>query len=149
MTRELFLDDFAIEAQRKTAERLLDAAGSAGAALEWGPSGVSVRALCPLWPQPVTVAWLYAPSKSESGVVWMRTRAFTFGAAILTSDLDERLRAVLERWTGEFEGDPFADASSKGVRARSIDYAAAVGEVEHLVAALRSVISEIQTLPEA
>ena len=79
----------------------------------------------------------------------MRTRAFTFGAAILTSDLDERLRAVLERWTGEFEGDPFADASSKGVRARSIDYAAAVGEVEHLVAALRSVISEIQTLPEA
>ena len=115
---------------------------SAGAALEWGPSGVSVRALCPLWPQPVTVAWLYAPSKSESGVVWMRTRAFTFGAAILTSDLDERLRAV-PRAVG-------ARVRGRSVRRRvQQERPAAVGQVERLVAGLMSVISEIQTLPEA
>ena len=52
------------------AVRLLDAADDAGARFEWGPSGVSVRAVCELWPQPVTVAWLYPPSKSGNG--WMR-----------------------------------------------------------------------------
>ena len=64
----------------------------------------------------------------------MKTWAFTFGTAILDSDPDERLRAVLQRWVGQFEGDPFADASSKGVQARSIDHAEAVGQVDRLTA---------------
>ncbi len=145
LTRELFLDDFAVEAQRQTAERLLDAAESAGATLAWTPNGVVVRGVCPLWPQPVTVAWLYVPSKP--GVVWMRTREFTFGAARFTSDVDERLRGVLERWAERFERDPFADASAEGVRARWIAHATAVGEVEWLVAGLTSVISELRALP--
>ena len=145
LTRELFLEDFAVEAQRQTAGRLLDAAVSAGATLRWTPNGVVVRVVCPLRPRPVTVAWLYVPSKA--GVVWMKTRDFTFGAAILDEALDERLRGVLERWAERFERDPFADASSDGVRARSIDYSAAVGEVERLVAGLTSVISEIRALP--
>ena len=147
LTRDLFLDDFAVEAQRKAAARLLDAAKNTGATFEWGPSGVSVRAVCPLWPQPITVAWLYAPSKSEAGMVWMKTRSFSFGTAILDSELDDRLRAILETWAGEFERDPFTDASSKGVQARSIDYAAAVDEVEWLAARLTSGISEIRSLP--
>ena len=66
----------------------------------------------------------------------MKTRAFTFGAAILDSDPDERLRFVLQRWVGQFEGDPFAAASSKGVQARSIDHAEAVGQVDRLTALL-------------
>ena len=145
LTRELFLEDFAVEAQRQTAGRLLDAAESAGATLRWTPNGVVVRAVCPLRPRPVTVAWLYVPSKA--GVVWMKTRDFTFGAAILDEALDERLRGVLERWAERFERDRFADASSDGVRARSIDHAAAVGEVDWLVAGLTSVISELRALP--
>lgn len=47
---------------------------------------------------------------------------------------------------GEFERAPFTDASSKGVRARAIDYAAAVGEVGWLAERLGSVISEIRAL---
>lgn len=144
MTRERFLGDFSIEIQQKTAAQLLDVARDAGATFEWGPSGVSVRVPCPLRTQPVTVAWLYSPSTSEKG--WMKTRAFTFGTAILDSDPDERLRAVLQRWVGQFEGDPFADASSKGVQARSIDHAEAVGQVDRLTALLTDVISEIRSL---
>ncbi len=144
LTRELFLEDFGVEEERSVAVRLLDAADDAGARFEWGPSGVSVRAVCEFWPQPVTVAWLYPPSKSGNG--WMKTRAFTFGAAILDADPDERLRAVLQRWVGEFEGDPFTDASSKGVQARSIDYADAVGQADQLAARLTGVISEIRSL---
>ena len=147
LTRDSFLSDFVVDAEREAAARLLDAATGAGATLAWGPSGVSIRIACPpLHAQPVTVAWLYAPSKSEAGMVWMKTRAFSFGTSILEYDPDERLRPILERWVGEFERAPFTDASSKGVHARSIDYAAAVGEVEWLAARLRSVISEIGAL---
>ena len=147
LNRESFLADFAGDAERDAAARLLDAAAGAGAALAWGPSGVNVRIECaPLHPQPVTVAWLWAPSKSEAGMVWMKTRAFSFGTSILDYDPDERLRPVLERWVDEFERAPFTDASSRGVQARSIDYAAAVGEVEWLQARLGSVMSEIRAL---
>jgi len=89
LTRELFLEDFAVEAQRQTAEQLLDAARDAGATFAWGPSGVSVRAACPLWPQPVALAWLYTPSKSQAGLVWMKTRDFSFGTAVLDYGPDE------------------------------------------------------------
>ena len=147
LTRELFLDDFAVEAQRKTAERLLDAAKKAGATFEWGPSGVSVRATCPLWPQPVTLAWLYMPSKSEAGLVWMKTREFSFGTAVLDYGPDERLRAVLERWVADLRRDHFTDASSKGVHARAIDYASAVAEAGWLAARLTEVISDLRALP--
>ena len=143
-TRELFLDDFSSEIQRKAAAQLLDTARDAGATFEWGPSGVSIRVQCPRWPQPITVAWLYPPSTSEKG--WMRTRAFTFGTAILDSDPDERLRAILQRWVAQFEGAPFADASSKGVQARSIDHGKAAGQVGRLTALLAEVISEIRSL---
>ena len=149
LTRELFLDDFAVDAQRVAAERLLDAARDAGATFAWGPSGVTVRAACTLWPQPVALAWLYTPSKSEAGLVWMKTRDFSFGTAVLDYGPDERLRAVLERWVAELRRDPFTDASSKGVHARSIDYASAVGEAGRLAALLADVISELRALPES
>ena len=144
LTRERFLDDFSIEIQQQAAAQLLDAARDAGATFEWSTSGVSVRVPCPLWPQPITVAWLYPPSTSEKG--YMRTRAFTFGAAILESDPDERLLAILQRWVEQFAGDPFADASSKGVQARSIDHTDAPGHVDRLGSLLTDVISEIRSL---
>ena len=117
------------------------------------PNGSSkVNVVCPSWDS--GVAWMLAVSVPVSLIAsrpvskkgWMRTRAFTFGAAILESDPDERLRAILQRWVGQFEGDPFADASSKGVRARSIDHADAVGQVERLTALLTDVISDIRSL---
>ena len=147
LTRELFLQDFAVEEQRAAAERLLDAAERAGATFRWTPNGVVARAECPLWATPVALAWLYVPS--TEGVVWMKTRDFSFGTAVLDYEPDERLRAVLERWVAELRRDPFTDASSKGVHARAIDCAAAVGEVEWLAPLLADVITELRALPES
>ena len=76
----------------------------------------------------------------------MRTRAFTFGAAILDEGPDERLGAVLKRWTGEFGHAPFADASSKGVRAWAIEHSDAAGQIDVLASLLAGVIAEIRSL---
>ena len=84
LTPETFLEDFVTEETRDAAERLLETASMRGATTEWGPSGVSIRGRCARWPQPITVAWLYSPSKANDG--WMRTREFSFGAAILDNE---------------------------------------------------------------
>ena len=143
LTREVFLDDFGVEAERDAATQLLNVARDAGATFAWGPSAVSIRVICHLWPQPVAVAWLYPPSAAAH---WMRTRAFTFGAAILDEGLDERLRAVLKRWTGEFNRAPFTDASSKGVSAWAIKHSDATGQIDLLAPLLAGVIAEIHSL---
>ena len=98
LTRESFLDEFASDESRNAAERLLDAARTSGSTFEWGPSGVSVRGRCSRWQQPITLAWLYPPSKAGMG--WMRTKDFTFGVGILDNDPapEEELRTVLQRW---------------------------------------------------
>ena len=49
LTLQSFLDGFTREDEKKAAERLLTVANESGAILEWGPSGVSIRARCPRW----------------------------------------------------------------------------------------------------
>ncbi len=147
LTLETFLDDFADENSRIVAERLLNAAVKSDAALEWGPSGVSVRARCTAWRQPVTVAWFYTPSTTNFG--WMKTRDFSFGTAILDYDPgpEHPLRQILEMWANQFSEDEFTtDASSKGVAAWSVDYQSAVQHADILVDRLANVISELKSL---
>ncbi len=53
------------------AERLLDAALQSGGEIFYGDSyGVSIRAKCSAWQQPISVAWLY----SQAGKGWMRSQ---------------------------------------------------------------------------
>ncbi len=147
LTPESFLDEFTNDEARAAAARLLDVGQDSGAALEWGPSGVSIRVRCSRWAQPITVAWLYPPSKAGMG--WMRTKAFTFGVGILDYDPgpDEELRTVLQRWGEGFRDDAFTtDASSKGVTAWSVDYDAAARNIDLLVGRLTKVLSELQSL---
>lgn len=90
LTRETLLQEFATENHRNAAERIIGVADRSGLAqLDWGSSGVSIRVRCPLWKQPVTVAWLYPPLTTG----WMRTKDCTFGAS-KDSDHPERLRSV-------------------------------------------------------
>ena len=147
LTRESFLAGFNTDEARNAAVRLLDVARESGAAFEWGPSGVSIRGRCSRWDQPVTVAWLYPPSKAEMG--WMKTRDFTFGVGILAYDPapEEELRAVLQKWVDGFRDDAFTtDASSKGVSAWSVDYDAATRHIDLLVDRLSKVLSELKHL---
>ncbi len=146
LTRKLFLDEFTGD-ERNAATRLLDVAQESGATFEWGPSGVSVRGQCSRWQHPITVAWLYPPSKAGMG--WMRTRDFTFGAGILDYDPgpEEELRTILRRWVDGFCDDPFTtNASSKGVAAWSVDYDAAARNIDTLVDRLTKVLSELKSL---
>lgn len=147
LTLESFLDDFADEESRTVAERLINAAVNSGASLEWGPSGVSVRARCAIWRQPVTVAWFYAPSTTNYG--WMKTRDFSFGTAILDYDPgpEDELRQILERWANQFSDDDFTvDASSKGVVAWSVDHDAATQHADLLAERLERVLSDLKSL---
>ena len=144
LSRESFLDGFADENVRGVAERLLDAALQSGGEISYGDSyGLSIRARCSAWQQPISVAWLY----SQPGKGWMRTREFSFGASVLDYQPPEELRAVLERWAGDFSKDNFTqDVSSKGVTAWAVKHNAAVQHQEVLVERLRTVFSELASL---
>lgn len=146
LTRETFLGDFTDEAPRSVAERLLDAAISSGALLEWGSGAVSVRARCALWPSPITVAWLCIPSMQAR---WGGIRDFTFGTAIFGYDTppENELRNVLERWVQQFKDDEFMkDNSGKGMEIRYVEHQDAALYVDVFANRLKSVISELRSL---
>ena len=147
LTRESFLSEFAVSDMRTAAARLLEVAHENGATFEWGPSGVSIRGRCRHWQQPITVAWLYPPSKAGMG--WMRTRDFSFGAGILDYDPgpQEELRSILQRWVNQFATDDFTeDASSRGVAAWSVDYTGVADHIDLLENRLGRVLSELNSL---
>ena len=147
LTRESFLDEFTSNEARNAAARLLDIAQESGSTFEWGPSGVSIRGRCSRWEQPITVAWLYPPSKARAG--WMRTRDFTFGVGILDYDPPpaEEIRTILQRWVDSFRDDTFTiDASSKGVAAWSVDYDSAAHHIDLLTSRLAGVLSELKSI---
>ena len=147
LTRKSFLAEFTGEEVRGAAARLLDVGQKSGADLFWGSSGVTIRMACSIWKQPVTVAWLYPPSKA--GTRWGKTKDFSFGVAILDYDPgpEEELRTVLQHWADSFRDDSFtADASSKGVAAWSVDYDSAARNIDELEARLTKVLSDLKSL---
>ena len=144
LTRESFLEGFENDDVRGVAERLLDAASQPGGDIYYGASyGLSIRAKCSVWARPISIAWLY----SLPGKGWMRTRDFSFGAAVYDHALPEELRAMLERWVDEVSADSFAeDVSSKGVKAWAVRYEAGVQHQDVLVERLRRILSELASL---
>ena len=144
LTRESFLEGFEGEEVRQAAARLLDAASQAGAEIFYGDSfGLSIRAKSPVWPKPISVAWLY----SLPGKGWMRTRDFSFGTGLLGNELPEELATKLELRAGQFAADDFAEnASSKGVAAWAVRHDLAVRHQDILASRLRTIISEIVSL---
>ena len=150
LTHKSFLDEFTGGKARDVASRLLEVARKSGAALQWGPSGVSVRVRMrsSVWPYLLTVAWLYPPSKSDMG--WMRTKDFSFGTGILDYDdppPGEELQNLLKRWIDQFSSDGFSkDVSSKGVKAWAVGYDDASRHADLLVGRLETVLSELKSL---
>lgn len=141
LTRESFLEGFADEDVRGVAERLLNAALQSGGEIFYGTSGVSIRAKNSAWRQPISVAWLY----SHTGIGWMSTRYFSFGAG--NYEFPEELRAMLDRWVGEFSADNFVEGiSNKEVKAWAVRHEAAVQNQDLLVERLRALCSELASL---
>ena len=142
LNRDSFLAAFSDPQMKRVATRLLDAAVDCGGRLDWGLRGVSLRGPCPVWPRPLTVAWLYPPGTPG----WMKTRDCTFGASV-GEDYPPQLREVLSRWIDQFEGEErFGDASSEGVEARWAAYDAIASRAEELEHRLASVFAELSSL---
>lgn len=145
-TRESTLDGFDDTKVRGVAERLLDVAEQSGAVVDYygQGNGLSIRAQCPEWSAPISVAWLYPRNKPG----YMRTRDFSFGAeAVFEPELPQDVRAVLEAWVGQFSPMDFAeDVSSKGVKAWAVSHDRVVECQDLLVEGLRDVLSKLASL---
>ena len=130
---------------RDAAALLIARAREAGATIEAGSRGLSIRGGCELWHQPVTVAWLY-----PSGAGWMRTRHFSFGAGIFSGydpPPPEALNAVLRAYANEFADDPYAhDASSKGVIAWCVEPEDVVRHIDVLTDRLTRVLADLRAV---
>ena len=145
LTREMFLDELNSEEAGNVVERLLKVTEEHGGSLGWGSSGVSIRIRCKLWPQPVTVAWLFPPGVPR----WMGFRNATFGASIIDYDPppEDKLRDALTRWVGSFSGDDFAkDVSRSWEKAWEVDYASAAQNIDLLASRLANILSKLGSL---
>lgn len=143
LTLDGLLSSFESESERAVVTALVSAARTEGASLELGPSGTSIRVLTPIHPQPITIAWIYAPGKMG----WMRTKHLSFGHAFDTPAADLRLREVLSRYVVNIEECGVnGDARSKDVDARWTTAAEAAPRVEGIAAALRTVVRELRAL---
>ena len=149
LTRDSFLEDFADERERAAAARLLAAAEEHVAKLEWGKSGVTIRVRCSSFERPVTLAWLYPPSKP--GKQWYEAREFTFGTAVLKEDPgpDDELRAVLQEWVDVFAEDPFAErVSGKWLQGWVVGHEEAAQNIDRLAARLTGVLQQLRALDQ-
>lgn len=144
-TRESLLAAMPDNAARIAAARLIDVAKAANALFEYGAQGVSIRARCRLWAQPVTVAWIFPPGPSGG---WMRTHDFSFGSGIISeSDLPEVVSEILHRYFAQFrESGVGDDASSSGVEAWALSPAEAAAETEVLADRLTAVLGALARL---
>lgn len=142
-TMETLLAEFPEGAVREAARQLLERSTVAGATHEFGPSGVSIRGHTSLWKQPVTVAWLFPAGVGG----WMKTRDFSFGAAILEAEPPPALREVLVRHVQRFKDDPYTrDARSKGVEASYVAPEDAATHIEALAGRVEAVLRELAAL---
>ena len=147
MTPAEFLADLPDAETRAAADRLLAAARRAGVAV-WGPSGVTIKGRYAQRNSPLSVAWLYPPSKLGQG--WQRTRDFTFGESVTAYEdpnVGEDVRTVLRQWTDQFGADAFTeDASSKGVTAWAVGYDDVARHIDLLEERLSRVLALLAAL---
>ena len=136
---------FPEEPVREAAQHLIDRARAAGATFEPGSRGFSIRGACELWPQPVTVAWVYP---AETG--WARTRHFSFGAGIFSGydpPAPAALSELLRRYAGQFASDPYAqDVSSTGVVAWCVEPDDAAKHIGVLAERVERVLGDLKAL---
>jgi hypothetical protein len=118
ITRLGLVESFLDPKEQDAVESLLSVAEEAGAVLEFGSSGLSIRVRCPAREQPVSVAWFFPPGQGG----WLRTKDLSFGWSLVDMDgVQPVLRGLLSDYHAAFEADGIGrEASSKGVEATSL-----------------------------
>ncbi len=125
------------EADKETIRALIEYAQRLGASFEPGPSGTSVRFKTQLWPQPVTVAWFFAPGKQG----WMRTGDLSFGHQFVDNKtIPAAMSTSLEKYAAGIRGlGVGTDASSKGIQAWRMTAGQAGPSINQLCSLLKEV----------
>ena len=153
-TRATFPDAFSDPAHSDAAQRLLDAAASAGGTVLGYKSGISIRARVPGQGTPLTVAWLLAPGRQST---WQPVREFSFGAGNANNleffnELPDDVRASLQKWADQFASDTFAykdprsSLHTAGVEAWCVSYDNAAEHIDTLAGRLERVLVELRDL---
>ncbi len=140
-----FLARFPSEASRNAAKLLLQETRAAGARIEWGAVGVSIRARCAGWTQSLTIAWVYP----DDLLHWGRTRSFLFGYPSFATDapgFPPAARNALLGYYATFKDDPAnGNASNQGTEARYIALSEA-HRVEPMIGRMKSVLAELAAM---
>ena len=141
ITRQEFEGGFDSVEQRDAASRLLDVAVASGAAFNWDSAGVSIRGRCPRWHRPISVAWLYSPSKRGF------SERFNFGVESYHYETeDATLRAILKGWVDQFSNDDFSTlVSRKDMNAYMIGYEEAARNIDVLAERLAKVLEDLKS----
>ena len=148
LSEQEFIDACSGEEVQHAIERLFEVAREHRATFTWSKGGVSIRARCPAWRLPLTVAWLYTPG--WTGIVPGR---LTFGAGYKGSNLFEsaptNVNGALEKWAAQFENDSYTkDVSADGLKAWAINNCEdAATNIDVLVERLDKVLAELAALP--
>ena len=146
LTRDTFLGQYAISAHREFVEHILESAQNAGANIDFGSKGISVRVPCEPWGNPfVTVAWLFPPER----LGWLGLRNVSFGEAI--SDYEpgpeSDLKDVIDQWVSMCADLKFGTPiRTKGIRGMTCDYGDAVQNIHELERLLREIIPRLASL---
>lgn len=133
--------------QRQAVVDLIDAARSAGAVLDYGPNGASVRVRTAVQRAPVSIAWIFGPGRWG----WQRARDISFGCGIFVHpSLDPNLAAFMTEYVNDLAARQIGeDVTSKGVVARALTAEQAVPRLDELKAILVDVIQRLAALQPA
>ena len=146
ITLDEFYDRFADGSAADAAKRLIHTAEQAGAVIEPGDQGISIRVSCSFQKPLVAVAWLY-PSMDRA--YWSGFKGFTFGTSNWIKFPIEA-QSVVDEMHGSFEQDTFTkevgSTSEKSSRGWEIDPMAAAQHVDLLAERLATTISRLRQL---
>ena len=155
-TTEEFIARFGKAPHREAVARLLETSRKRGASHS-GQARISIRAGCPRWRNPTTVAWLTPPGDATAQP--FDANHFLFGVfqSLNTDDVPIELRARLDRWRqlfaehSEFVPLPNPWSATKpsdydGYPCYAVPYDIAAKRLDWLVDGLGSVSSDLAAL---
>lgn len=136
--------------QRQAVVDLVETARSAGATLEYGPNGVSIRVRTAVQRPPVSIAWIFGPGRTG----WMRTRDLSFGGGLFNaewySSLDPQLVPLLQSYVDELAARGIGEeVRSKDALARALTAEQALPRLDELKTILVDIIRRLAALQPA
>ena len=147
-TKEEFLDRFDNDSAREAAARLIGVAENTPRAYYRGARRMSIQVNCPLWRNPISLAWLTPPGNADD--FEGDSNHFVFGRFQNDRDFPEALDERLQQWIDDLMGEGKAinpwDSQSEDRYSVAVTYTDVVERIDTLVERLQSVINDLANL---